>query len=310
MTGTVARRMWRLYEPIHDVIYFAPEARAAADRLGMRGFWMGYFAFRAAPLGKVGPAPVIASFFGFHPRRVCRALPDAWSYSTAEEALAARLEGADAALRRFWNQDMVESAAMAEAAELAWRAAVAADCAGRVLAAANQALPRPAAPHLALWQATSTLREHRGDGHNAVLVANQVTPAQAHLLKAAAGEAEADVLRESRGWVEEQWQQAVDELCAAGLLDERGGLTESGTALRERIEDGTDAAAMRPWEALGELDTGRLADLLTPLAAAVIDSTTLPIANAVGLTQPHAVALSQPNRHAVPRNPTVGTTPR
>jgi hypothetical protein len=38
MISTIARRMWRLYEPIHDVTYFAPEARAAADRLGMRGF--------------------------------------------------------------------------------------------------------------------------------------------------------------------------------------------------------------------------------------------------------------------------------
>src|SRR5581483_5811927 len=117
MTGTVARRMWRLYEPIHDVIYFAPEARAAADRLGMRGFWMGYFAFRSAPLGMVGPAPVAASFFGFHSRRVSRALPDAWSYSTVEAALAARLAGVDGALRRLWSSDRVESVAMAEAAE-------------------------------------------------------------------------------------------------------------------------------------------------------------------------------------------------
>jgi hypothetical protein len=297
MISTIARRMWRLYEPIHDVTYFAPEARAAADRLGMRGFWMGYFAFRAAPLGQVGPAPVAASFFGFHPRRVSRALPYAWTYSTAEEALAARLAGVDAALRRLWSHDVVESAAMAEAAELAWRAAAAADCAGRVLAAANQVLPRPAAPHLALWQATSTLREHRGDGHNAVLVVNQVTPPQAHLLKAAAGEAEADVLRVGRGWVEAEWRQAVDELSTAGLLDGRGELTESGAALRKRIEAGTDAVAMRPWELLGEIDTARLADLLTPLAAAIIDSGTLPMPNAVGLTRTLAVG-AQPTASA------------
>jgi hypothetical protein len=284
MISAVARHMWRFYEPIHDVIYFASESRAAADRLGMRGFWMGYFAFRAAPLGTVGPGAVVGSFFGFHPRRVSRALPDAWSYSTAEEALVARLEGVDAALRRLWSHDMVKSAAVAEAAELAWRAAAAADCAGRVLAAANQALPRPVAAHLALWQATTILREHRGDGHNAVLVANRMDPIQAHLLKAAAGEAEERVLREGRGWAEEEWRQAADELRTAGLLDERGGPTQSGTALHERIEASTDAVAMRPWEALGEVDTARLADLLTPLAGAVIDSGTLPMPNPVGLT--------------------------
>jgi hypothetical protein len=137
---------------------------------------------------------------------------------------------------------------------------------------------------LALWQATTTLREHRGDGHNAVLVANRVTPIEAHLLKAAAGEAQASVLREGRGWVEEEWRQGVDELRIAGLLDERGGLTKAGAALHERIEASTDAAAMRPWEVLGEVDTARLADLLTPLTGAVIDSGILPMPNPVGLT--------------------------
>ena len=44
-----ARAMWGLLEPIHVVTYFAPEARADADALGMRGFWMGYAAQRSAP---------------------------------------------------------------------------------------------------------------------------------------------------------------------------------------------------------------------------------------------------------------------
>jgi hypothetical protein len=69
-----ARRVSRLFEPIHDVVYFAPEARAMADRLGMRGSWMGYFALRGAPVGEVDPSVVTASFFGFHRDRVRRAL--------------------------------------------------------------------------------------------------------------------------------------------------------------------------------------------------------------------------------------------
>lgn len=55
-----ARRLWRLYEPIHDVVYFSAECRSAADELGLRGFWMGYFAFRAAPLGPVPPSVTAA----------------------------------------------------------------------------------------------------------------------------------------------------------------------------------------------------------------------------------------------------------
>ncbi|PRC49526.1 hypothetical protein C6A85_74270, partial [Mycobacterium sp. ITM-2017-0098] len=57
---TLARRLHDRIEPVHAVTYFAPEARAALDGLGFRGFWMGYFAARSAPLGKV-PADVVTA---------------------------------------------------------------------------------------------------------------------------------------------------------------------------------------------------------------------------------------------------------
>ena len=284
MNDGTARRMWQLYEPIHDVTYFTPEARAAADSLGVRGFWMGYFALRVAPLGPVGPAVAAAAFFGFHPDRVVRALPDAWTYTNPHDAIRVRLAGADAALRRLWGNVTVESQEVVDAADLAWQAASAADTAGRILAAANQALPRPAQPHLALWQATTTLREHRGDGHIAVLLARGVSPVQAHLIKAAAGEADPAVLRESRRWSADAWRSAVEELSATGWLDVAAHLTPAGAAQHDEIEAATDRAAMQPWRALGEPATARLAELVTPLAAAVVGSRILPTSNPVGLT--------------------------
>jgi hypothetical protein len=284
MNDGTARRMWQLYEPIHDVTYFTPEARAAADSLGVRGFWMGYFALRVAPLGPVGPAVAAAAFFGFHPDRVARALPDAWTYTNPHDAIRVRLAGADAALRRLWGNVTVESQEVVDAADLAWQAASAADTAGRILAAANQALPRPAQPHLALWQATTTLREHRGDGHIAVLLARGVSPVQAHLIKAAAGEADPAVLRESRRWSADAWRSAVEELSATGWLDVVAHLTPAGAAQHDEIEAATDRAAMQPWRALGEPATARLAELVTPLAAAVVGSGILPTSNPVGLT--------------------------
>src|SRR5256885_616149 len=93
------RHMWTLFEPIHDVTYFHPAARAAFEEAGLRGFWRGYFAGRAAPLGPVPAAPVIAAFFGFAPHMVARALPDVWTRATPERTLAARLRGAVDALR-------------------------------------------------------------------------------------------------------------------------------------------------------------------------------------------------------------------
>src|SRR6478735_4547029 len=139
--GLGARDLWGLYEPIHGVVYFTDECRAAANDAGYKGFWMGYFAMRAAPLGPVGSAVVTAAFYGFHPSRTERALPAAWDIAGPVEALAARLAGVDAALRRVWGPD-AESDQVRDAADLAWQAAHACDTAGRVLGAGNQALTR------------------------------------------------------------------------------------------------------------------------------------------------------------------------
>ncbi|MBU3868624.1 hypothetical protein KN815_32615, partial [Streptomyces sp. 4503] len=113
--ATTARTMWALFEPIHAVAYFAPEAKAAYEAGGLRGFWRGYFAGRAAPLGPVGPEPVVAAFFTFAPAMVARALPDVWSLTTPERALELRRTGAAAALARLLagHERAVERAAEA-----------------------------------------------------------------------------------------------------------------------------------------------------------------------------------------------------
>ncbi|MFE0521599.1 hypothetical protein [Streptomyces sp. NPDC058954] len=284
MVRTAARAMWERFEPVHDLVYFAPEARRAADDLGMRGFWMGYFALRAAPLGPV-PAPVVtACFYVFHPDRVTRALPDAWRYASPGDVLDAREQAMDAAMTRLFGPDLVSSARMTEAADLAWRAAETADTAGRPLAAANQALDRPRQSCARLWQALTTLREHRGDGHVATLVGHGVAPVAAMVLKAAAGESDAALLREGRKWDQADWHAAETELRERGWLDDAGALTPAGVTGRAAIEARTDAVAEGPWRALGQENTARLADLLDPLAAAVRKAGLLPDGNPVGVT--------------------------
>ena len=90
---------------MHGITYFAPESRQAMDDLGFRGFWMGYFAARSAPLGQV-PAPVVtATFYNFSPTRVAKALPAAWSIASPADALRTRLAFAVAALRRYGVTD-------------------------------------------------------------------------------------------------------------------------------------------------------------------------------------------------------------
>jgi Helix-turn-helix family len=69
-------------------------------------------------------------------------------------------------LRRLLGGREAEAA---KAAGLLWRAAEDLDFAGRVLSAANAELPVSGEPLTRLWQATTLLREHRGDGHFAAL---------------------------------------------------------------------------------------------------------------------------------------------
>src|ERR1700741_1971918 len=135
--AAMARAMWTLFEPVHAVTYFAAEARPAYEQAGLRGFWRGYFAGRAAPLGPAGAAVVTASFFNFAPAFVARAIPAVWDLITPAEALAVRRAGAQAALGVLLA-GREDSAAVA--ADLLWAAIGELDFSGRVLAAANAAL--------------------------------------------------------------------------------------------------------------------------------------------------------------------------
>jgi hypothetical protein len=281
-----ARTMWRLYEPIHAITYFAPETRAVTDALGLRGGWMSYFGCRAAPLGPASAALVTAVFYNFHPAMVARAVPDVWGYASLEQLLVARLEAADAAMRRIFGA-AIGTEAVAEAATLARTAAEATDNAGRPMGAANAALPWPDQPHLVLWQATTVLREHRGDGHVAALVTAGLGPLDAHVsFSAVRADWSAAAVRTYRHWSEQEWAESEDGLRERGWLDEHGRATAAGLHGRANVEQLTDRLAERPWIELGTVRTRRLADLLRPLTAAVFEAGTLPVPNPWGLAPP------------------------
>ena len=189
-----ARRLWVTLETLHDVTYFAEEVRPAGIALGLRGFWMTYFAFRAAPLGPVPAGPVVAAFAGFHPAMVAKALPDAWSRTTPQACLDARARVSSAALREAG----ADPDACDRAAAILDPVAGAADPTGRPLFAANAAVAPPGDALGRLWQLATTLREHRGDGHIAAMVNAGITGLEAHLLQAAAAHSSSDQPRTCR----------------------------------------------------------------------------------------------------------------
>jgi hypothetical protein len=283
--------MWTLFEPVHVVSYFAPEARASFEEAGLRGFWRGYFAGRAAPLGPVGPGPVLATFFGFARPMVTRALPDIWTRATPEAALAARLAGARAALRLLLSD--VDSAVVTEAAERLRAAAESVDVHGRTLAAANADLPWPDDPLDVLWQAATLLREHRGDGHVAALLAAGLDGCEIHVWRTALRGTGREWHQQARGWTDEEWAEAAERLTTRGWLVPSGTdepatePTDLARAAYEEIEATTDQLAMRPWVRLGDEATARCAELLSPLATRAW--TVVPDENPIGLPRPPLV---------------------
>ncbi|MFF5976526.1 hypothetical protein ACFY7C_33985 [Streptomyces sp. NPDC012769] len=286
--GTVesgrVRQLWHLLEPLHALHYYAPEAFEEASALGydVEERWPSYFAWRASALGPVGAERVASAFYSFSPDKVARYVPAAWEVAAPADVLAARLRAVDRTYRAHLGADVVASPALAEAAALARRAAEAADTAGRPLAAAHAELPWSDVPHLALWQAATLLREHRGDGHLVALMAAGLDPVESLVSFAAVGAAAEETFA-GRGWSEEQWSAARDRLAARGLVRSDGTATDAGRALRAEVERRTDELAAAPWAALGAEATERLADLLGGPWLAAIGSGLLPAENTLGI---------------------------
>jgi hypothetical protein len=278
--------MWTLFEPIHAMTYFASEARSAFEQAGLRGFWRGYFAGRAAPLGAPSATVVTASFFNFAPAFVARAIPGVWELIAPEDALQVRVAGATEALSGLLAGQEADAAA---AADLLWLAIGELDFSGRVLAAANAALPVPereasgSSALARLWQAATVLREHRGDGHFAALAAADIDGCEAVALRCCLDLRRED-LQPVRGWTDEAWDDALSRLAARGWIGADGTLTGAGREAHEAAEHATDWAAARPWTRLGPETTAELVTVLTPLAQAC--ARVLPYPSPIGVPAP------------------------
>ncbi len=133
------------------------------------------------------------------------------------------------------------------------RAVAGCDVAGRVMASANRALWPAISTALGTgglaeaWQACTTLREHRGDGHVAALLAHGIRGIDAHLLAAGTKGVPADVLRDNRGWSEEDWAAATSTLASIGLLHTDGRATDAGRTQHAAVDEQTDRLAASPY---------------------------------------------------------------
>ncbi len=277
-----ARVWWRSFEPIHAVTYFADEGRAGLAGTGLKGFWMGYFAGRAVPLGTVGAATVAALFFNFHPDMVGRAIPEAWHFAQPKDIERARRESAAASLRRVCpTVDELAGPAIPVFQHLIERV----DGSGRVLFSANRELGWPEDPAEALWQGCTSLREHRGDGHVAALTTAGLDGCEAVALFSLSEGVDGAVFLNNRGWSEDDWGDALERLEARGLA-RSGAITVAGRRLRQGVEETTDRLAAAVFEELHPSGETALRHALTEVADAVVGAGVLPFPNPIGLPAP------------------------
>ncbi len=275
-----AREFWKRIEPIHAVTYFAPESIEAARTAGLRGFWMGYFGFRAAPLGRVSAGVVEAAFANFEGNMVRRAIPDAWDFANPNQLTSIRATAAASALRRLAPE--VEH--VAKQVNPIFETAIAnGEPIGRPLFAANRSLQRLDNPVERFWQNCTTLREHRGDGHVAALAVAGIGGCETHLLLSADQGLPPAVFFDSRGWTPEQQRNATTTLQLRGLFD-GDGITIKGRSIRNSIETTTDALASALFDGvLDEAGREELLSTLTPIATIIAMSGTLAFPNPMGL---------------------------
>jgi hypothetical protein len=270
MTST-ARRMFELLEPICLVTFFADECNDELAALGHRTYWDGYFASRAAPLGRVPAEVVHAAFYSFADGEAARHIPSAWATIPPEASVAARERGSAASLRRLLGADLADSSGLVRAADLTLAAATSAPVAGRVMYAGMRTLPVPSDPVARLWHAATTLREHRGDGHIAALVGERIGGTESHVLSAIdAGIHPPESFGRIHHLPKARLAAVMDGLRERGLVDADGRFTEAGRATKDRIEARTDELAAAPYEGLSPAELDELVAVLEPLTAKLV----------------------------------------
>ncbi|MCV7226681.1 SCO6745 family protein [Mycolicibacterium komossense] len=270
MDAFAAGQLSRSLDALHSASYFVPEAGERFGALGLGGR-MAYFAARSAPMGAVGPKVVAATFFNFSPDLIASAIPAAWHLATPDTVTRVRYEVVEHALPRLLGPELAHSAEIVQAAELLRRTAESIPAAdGRPLYAGHAELDWPEQPYAQVWHAITLLREYRGDGHIAVLVANGLSGIEALVTHTATGIGfDPEFGRWLRGWTAEEWDAAVDRLQQRGLLDRDGALTSAGVDLRGVIEDRTDELAYAPWATLAEDEAAELTRTAATLRAAI-----------------------------------------
>jgi len=278
----VSAWMLRVLGVLHAPVYRSRELRTRFAGSGVTDPMAAYLAQRSAPMGPVGPLAVSSAFYGFSPAMVGVHLPAVWDRIPAPQVVEVTLDAMRELLGRVVlasddadPEPTVRRAAVEELAGLLVPVAAGHPTAGRPLAAAWATVPSTGEPLLDLWLATCVIRESRGDGHVAVLVAEGIGPLESHLVTYGDVPERRPVLQALRGWTPDEIDAAAAGLRGRGLLEAEGRRTERARELRRHIETRTDVISADAWATAGPTPVERIAELALLLLPSVLASGTL-----------------------------------
>ncbi len=244
--ATPARALRDAIEPIAAVSFWSKHVHDAYAARGL-DFLHGYVWGRASAMGEPRGSVVAAAFGVFEPTLIATLYDAARAAVPLADIRAATEEGAAATL----EQVLGRPDGLVEVVKKLRHGLDAADDTARPLFAGLSGLSWPQTPMAKLWHATTMLRELRGDGHLAAMVAAGVTGLEANILTELRIGFEPLAYTSTRGWPIEAMEAATDALTARGLVAD-GALTGKGAALRDEIEAVTDRMMAPVVDALGD----------------------------------------------------------
>jgi hypothetical protein len=199
-------------------------------------------------LGRPDAGVVVAAFAVFEPTAIRAGYEQTSGLVEPETLLAARLESTAVSLASVLGG--ADVTAVADALE---QAIADADGTGRPLFSGLAGQPWPQDPIAKLWRACEQIREHRGDSHVAVCVAEGLGPVEMNILTELWVGFPLCTYSATRGWSPEELETTAEDLRQIGLID-GDQLSDEGRILRNDIEAATDELELPIVEALGTAD--------------------------------------------------------
>lgn len=274
MQENLARTLYRSYEQAHAAIYFFEGAARRYSELGVTSRGGQYFGSRSAPLGKASKELVFSTFYSFSMRSIERAIPSTWEIADPKDLVQARFEAAT----ELFNPavDAIGTTGIEKLITKLQKACTNLELGGRPLYAAHASLDEPTEKGALLWHIITLLRENRGDGHISSLASEGISGLEANIIHIASGRIPKAFITNTRGFTDEDWTNALQNLRERGIVDQDEGLTQEGELLKGRVEETTDRLSLAPVRFLGS-DVAEVIEDLTRITSIIKEANKLPL---------------------------------